>query len=120
MGRRVIQLGKELEKSLAKVLEEIDCSPAQLVTVTEVSLSSLLDQARVFIGVFPSQYGEEALKKIQKEKGKIKKNLPRFLKVRKMPEINFYLDTGLEKAAKIERILHQLENEEKGGTVAKE
>lgn len=119
MGRRIVQLSKEIGKSLGKVLREIDFSPAQLVTVTEVSLSSLLDQARVSIGVFPSKYGEETIKKIQQEKGRIKKSLPHFLKVKKMPEVNFYLDRGLEKAAKIEEILHQLEIKEQGGTVAK-
>jgi len=111
MGRRVIQLSKEIEKNLGKILEEIDFSPAQLVTVTEVSLSPLLDQARVFLGVIPSQYREETLVRVKKEKGRIKRELAHFLRVRKMPEVDFYLDTGLEKAENVERILRQLEEE---------
>ena len=110
MGRRVVQLSKEIEKDLARIFEEIDFSPAMLVTVTEVSLSSLLDQARVLVGVFPSQQGEEVLKKIEKEKGKIKKDLAQMIRVKKMPQVNFYLDNGLEKAARIEKILNQLED----------
>jgi len=112
MGRRVIQLSKEIEKNLGKILGEIDFSPAQLITVTEVSLSSLLDQARVSLGVFPSRYGEEALIKVKKEKGRIKRELAHSLRMKKMPKVNFYLDTGLEKAENVERILRQLEEED--------
>ena len=118
MGRRVAQLNKELGKNLAKILEEMDFSPAQLVTVTEVTISSLLDQARVSIGVFPSRYEKETLAKIKDSKGKIKQRLAQLLRIKKMPEVNFYLDKGLAKAARVEEILSQLE---KGwdGTVAK-
>lgn len=105
----MIQLSKEIERNLGKILEKIDFSPAQLVTVTEVSLSSLLDQARVFLGVLPSQYREETLAKVKKEKGRIKRELAYSLRIKKMPEVNFYLDTGLEKAENVERILRQLE-----------
>lgn len=111
MGRRVIQLSKEIEKNLGKILREIDFSPAQLITVTEVSLSPLLNQARVSLGVLPSQYREKTLAKVKKEKGRIKRELAHSLRIKKMPEVNFYLDTGLEKAENVERILRQLEEE---------
>lgn len=112
MGRRMIQLGKEIEKDLAQIFEEIDFQPASLVTITEVSLSSLLDQARVSVGVFPSEYGEEVLKKIELVKGQIKKDLAQKIRVKKMPEVNFYLDEGPEKAARIEKILNEIEQKE--------
>lgn len=108
----MVQLAKEMERELAAIFEEIDWQPATLVTITEVTLSSLLDQARVSVGVFPSQYGEETLKKIKLAKGRIKKELARKIRVKKMPEVNFYLDEGLEKAARIEKILRQIDEKE--------
>jgi ribosome-binding factor A len=109
MGRRMIQLAKEIEKNLGEILARMDFSPAQLVTVTDVSLSSLLDQARVFVSIIPDQYREETLAKIKEKRGLIKKDLAQSIRVKKMPEINFYLDTGLEKAENIERVLRKLE-----------
>ena len=105
----MVQLGKEIKKDLAEIFEEINWRPASLVTVTEVNLSSLLDQARVSVGVFPSQYGKETLKKIETQKGQIKKELAQKIRVKKMPEVNFYLDDGPEKAARIEKILNQID-----------
>ena len=84
------------------------------LTITAVEVSPDLKQARVFYllreGADPAQV-QAALKKAL---GFIKQELAREHILRIMPELFFLPDAGLEKAARIDELLHSLEGQELG------
>ena len=114
-GKRGTRVGELLREQIALILLHKSHDPRlQELTVTGVEMSPDLKQARVFYllreGADPAQV-QAALKKAL---GFIKQELAREHILRIMPELFFLPDAGLEKAARIDELLHSLEAPESG------
>lgn len=111
--KRPTRVAELLKECLALILLH-KCADPRLrgLTITEVEMSPDLKQARVFYllreGADPAQV-QAALKK---GLGFIKQELAREHLLRVMPELYFLPDTGLERAARLEQLLHKLETSE--------
>ena len=82
---------------------------AGLVSVTDVEVTNDLSYAKVFISKYGNETSRlEALEGLEKAAGFIRGELSKRLKMRYVPEIIFKLDDSLEYGAKIETILHQI------------
>ncbi|MFC5047901.1 30S ribosome-binding factor RbfA [Aquimarina hainanensis] len=83
-----------------------------LVSVTKVSVTTDLSQAKVYLSVFPSKEGENVLKEIQAVKSQIKHQVAQRTKhqLRRTPELLFFIDDSLEYIASIERAVKGLDN----------
>ena len=103
--QRVSKLIKEYLNELILRYSEF---PGALATITEVEVSPNLKTAKVKISVLPTEKSADVLKILSKRAGELQYLLNRKLNIRPMPRIEFVLDFGLEKAARIEK---QLMNE---------
>ena len=112
--QRVESLIREnLDKLILKELE----FPGALVTVTSVDIQKDLDYALINISVIPGGKSAEVLKILEKNRRNLHHILLRKINIRPMPELRFKIDTGLEKAAEVEKALlniEEIEKEEKG------
>ncbi len=91
----------ELSKIIAKELEFEN----SLMTITEVETSDDLKTAAVNFSVYPSEKSKEVLKKLDAKHSYLYHLLRKKIRINMLPKIKFKIDTGIEQAAKIEKIL---------------
>lgn len=99
---------EELSKIILKELE----FPADLVTITGVEVQKDLDTATILVSVIPTQKSEDVLKKLNKSARALRFLLLKKINIKPLPQLNFKIDYGMEKAAEIERAFLKIEKEE--------
>ena len=79
----------------------------KIITVTVVRVSPDLGYAKVFISIFPEEKKEEVFEMIELKTANIRYELGNKIRnqVRKIPELQFFIDDSLEYAAKIDQLL---------------
>lgn len=91
---------KELGEIILRDLE----FPGAIMTILEVDVTKKLDYARVHVSVIPSNKAEDVLKILNSQRRDLQGKLLRKINIRPMPEVQFEIDHGAEKAAEIEKI----------------
>lgn len=84
--------------------------PGTLISVSEVRISPDLSLAHAYLSIFPSDRAEAVLKQVQEkdqwsirgELGNLEHN-----QLRIIPELNFHIDTTLDKMEVIDRLLQK-------------
>jgi ribosome-binding factor A len=112
-GKRATRVAELLREQIALILLHKSHDPRlHEMTITGVEMSPDLKQARVFY-LLREGADEAAVKAaLKKALGFIKQELAREHLLRVMPELFFLPDTGLDKAARIDELLHKLETSE--------
>jgi ribosome-binding factor A len=114
-GKRATRVAELLREQIALILLNKSHDPRlHDLTVTGVEMSPDLKQARVFYLLREGADGEQVRAALQKALGFIKQELAREHLLRVMPEFFFLPDTGLDKAARLEELLHSLAVPESG------
>jgi ribosome-binding factor A len=81
-----------------------------LVTLTRVQMPPDLKSARVYVSVLGGDEDREiSINNLNKYAKIVQSHIAKELKLRFCPKLTFFLDAGLDKALKIEKILHDLE-----------
>jgi ribosome-binding factor A len=114
-GRRIDRIEEQLRIELSGIIErEIQDPRIGLATVTHVKVSPDLRHAHVFVSVL----GDDAQRKKSLEgltsaasyaRHSLSKRLHH---LRRIPELTFHYDEGLEKGMRIEELLEQIKHEE--------
>ena len=75
-----------------------------LISVSKVKVTTDLSIARAYISIFPPEHAQEVLEEINLAKSKIKHEMAQRTRhqLRKMPEINYFIDDSLEYIENIE------------------
>lgn len=117
MGKRTIdRVREEIKQEMSRILEFETRDPRfNLVSVTEVKLSRDMRYATIYITkVGTKSEKEAACNALAESSGFLRSKLAHNLDLRHTPELEFKLDKTMEKAARIEQILaEEEENEEK-------
>ena len=111
MSKRNFRLAGEINRDLTEIFanEIKDPHIDSMVSVTDVEVSNDLSYARIYVSKLGSQRDREALlDALTKANGFIRSALSQRLKIRKVPELRFFLDDSLEYGAKIEKLLSEL------------
>lgn len=108
-SNRLKRVEGQFQKDLAEIFRELAQNRFRglILGVSEVRITSDLSLARIYVTVFPAVNKQEIVDWLNKEKAAIKNSLVRKLegKLRKMPDLNFYLDDSIDREAEIDRIL---------------
>ncbi len=108
-GKRVTRVAELLREQIALILLHKSRDPRlKDLTVTGVEMSPDLKQARVFYLLREGADAGGVQAALKKALGFIKQELAREHLLRVMPEFFFLPDTGLDRAARIEELLHSL------------
>lgn len=104
-----------LQEDLANILQKAvrDGGLTNLViSVTQVKITIDLAIAKVFISVFPSEKAKEILEAIKSNSHLIKHEVAQKTRhqLRRMPELEFFIDDSLEYISQIERSLLGVDN----------
>ena len=99
-------LQQEVAKLLHQAVREGSVNNL-LVSVTKVNVTSDLSIAKIYLSIFPSKNTESYLKALQKNSYQIRYDLAQKMKnqLRKIPDLDFYLDDSLDYIEDIENAL---------------
>ncbi len=111
-AERVASLIKEeVSDIISKVLEH---ESVGFWTVTDVRVSPDLRYAKIYISIYGDKVTQQnTIRKIESLKKTIRSRLGSRLRLRFIPEIEFYLDNTLEHVDRINALLKQIEEREK-------
>lgn len=114
-GKRPTRVAVLLKETLALILLH-KCADPRLkgLTITEVEMSPDLKQARVFYVAREGVEAAEVQAALKKALGFMKQEVAREHLLRVMPEFFFLPDEGLDRAARLERLLETARGTEKG------
>ncbi len=98
-----------IRDEVGKILHrDLDLDVNALVTVTKAVVSDDLNHARVYVSVFPSEFGQKALENINKNIYFFQQNLNKKLKMRPVPKLYFVIDDTEERAVEIEKLVEKV------------
>lgn len=107
--KRQIQIGNMIQRELADIMLKKfgGLVPHRLLTVTSVRMTSDLGLAKVYLSIFPSEEAGAIVAELNKHIARIRYELGNVIRndMRRIPELMFYLDDGLDYVERIERAL---------------
>ena len=114
-SQRQRKIASVLQRDLAEVLQNAATQGGLrgiLISVTKVKVTVDLSVAKVYLSVFPNNKGVEILTGIKSNSPIIKHELAQRTKhqLRRMPQLEFFIDDSLEYIDKIEQSLKGKEN----------
>lgn len=109
------KIGGLMQKDLADILQSSLRDSGRtgiLISVSKVRVTTDLSIAKAYVSIFPNKHQEEVIKEINENKSKIKHEVAQRTKhqLRKMPDLNFYIDDSLEYIDGIEKSIKGKEN----------
>jgi len=109
--RRQKRVSELIRQEIGDLLERKVADPRlNLVTVTDVEISSDLRHARVYVSLIGSQEERQrALKSLRHAAGFFRHELASRLALRYTPDLTFYLDDSLERGERIGRLLEEIQ-----------
>ncbi|MEB3333874.1 MAG: 30S ribosome-binding factor RbfA [Cyanobacteriota bacterium] len=114
-GRRVERLASLLRREISQLLSSgiRDGRVHQgMVSITSVDVAGDLQHCKIFVSVFGTEeQKDQALEGLKAATPYVRGELGRRLQLRRIPELVFLLDRGLERGSTVLGLLHGLEQE---------
>ena len=109
--RRPERLAEVLREEITEIVGfEMEDPRLQAVTVTDVVVAEGMREAKVYVVVQGSEDEiKESLKALQHAAGFVRQQVALDLDLRHAPQLNFVRDTAEENAARVDELLHDLE-----------
>ncbi|MCX2679026.1 30S ribosome-binding factor RbfA [Galbibacter sp. EGI 63066] len=109
------KIGGVIQRDLAEILQRAAKEGGMsgtLISVTKVHVTSDLSMAKVYVSIFPVKNTEELIKGIRSNQPLIKHELSQRTKnqLRRVPELEFFVDDSLEYIDKIDKSLKGSDN----------
>ena len=113
---RVRRVAEQIKKDISQIIGAQIKDPriAGITSVTEVQLTRDLRYASVYVSIYGTDLEkEETLQTLIRASGYIRSEIGRRIRLRYIPEINFFLDNSIEYGVHIENVIKSLKKEEK-------
>jgi ribosome-binding factor A len=119
-GRRIARAEQEIQKTIAQYLiSGFSQRLGGLVTIAKVSMPADLRAAKVYVSVLGTDdERKNTIETLQKRSFEIQKFIGDHLRMRFCPKLTFFADDTTEHVLKVDRILHELEEQKKLRAVA--
>ncbi|MBB6452879.1 ribosome-binding factor A [Salirhabdus euzebyi] len=107
---RVSRVAEQMKKELGDIISKKIKDPRiGFVTVTDVSVTGDLQQAKIYISILgDEEKKQDTLIGLAKAKGFVRSEIGKRIRLRKTPEITFEIDEALEYGNRIENLLRDL------------
>lgn len=109
------KIGGVIQRDLAEILQAHlrDAGKSGiLISVSKVKVPTDLSQAKAYLSIFPAKNAEDILKELNEVKHKIKHEVALRTKnqLRRMPNLEFYIDDSLDYIENIEKSIKGEDN----------
>ena len=114
MSRRTERLNKVIKQEISKLLEREVNDPrlSSLISVTQVSLSTDLRYAKIFVSLLGDENSKaEMLAGFNAASGFLRKELASQLRLRYAPQLSFCYDDSIERGARLLKLIRQVSND---------
>jgi len=114
MSRRTERLNKVIKQEISKLLEREVNDPrlSSLISVTQVSLSTDLRYAKIFVSLLGDENSKaEMLAGFNAASGFLRKELASQLRLRYAPQLSFCYDDSIERGARLLKLIGQVSND---------
>ena len=110
---RPSRVGDQLRAEIADLLaREVHDPGVGFLTVTHVHVTPDLQVARIYYTTLGDEKGRrETERALQRASAFLRRQLGSRLRLRRVPELQFFFDESIERQDRIERILQDLQNE---------
>lgn len=108
---RVEQVNENLQREVAKFINNELNFNEVLVTVSRVDCSPDLKNAKIFISVLPDNKFGSTIERLKKNTSPLTSYLKKNIKLRVIPKISWQVDPTEKEASVIDGILRQIEEE---------
>lgn len=109
MSIRTEKIAEIIKKELSVILLRETNDPALgLVTITTVKVSGDLNNAKVYVSVLDKERRQITLDHLNNAKGHFRSKLAGRIKIRRVPEISFYIDDTLDYVENINRLIRKI------------
>ena len=112
---RQMKINTVIQHEIAYLIQDAirkSSTPNLMVSVTKVKVVPDISMAKVYISIFPKDKVDMYVENLKTNKNQLRHDLSQKLKsqLRKVPELNFYLDESLDYIEKIDKELTSGEN----------
>lgn len=109
------KIGGVIQRDLAEILQAHLRDAGRtgiLISVSKVKVPTDLSQAKAYLSIFPAKNAEDILKELNEVKHKIKHEVALRTKnqLRRMPNLEFYIDDSLDYIENIEKSIKGEDN----------
>ncbi|MBC6493178.1 30S ribosome-binding factor RbfA [Flavihumibacter stibioxidans] len=116
--KRQKQVAGEIQEVLNRVFQHLGLTMMDggMVSISSVKMTPDLLEARIYISLFKVPDPRAAMKKLEDRAWEIKRELAASIKhqVRRIPEMQFYMDETLDHVFKMEELFRQIHKDETG------
>jgi ribosome-binding factor A len=118
MSIRTERVASLIKEEIGALLVRDYSDPAfGFITVTDVTLSPDLRIAKVYFSVFAKpEVQEQTMGMLEGEKGRIRGIVGSRMKIRFVPELQFFLDGTMDRVDRLNRIFKQIHKDDEGGS----
>ena len=106
------KVGKIVQETLSEVFQKggANIFGRAFVTITDVSLTPDLLIAKIYLSIYNIQNKDEVVSKLIGEKNHLRKKLGDKIKnqLRRIPELQFFLDESLDEVFKMEELFNKI------------
>ena len=115
-SKRQSQVAEMIKRNFSLVLQEEGSYIYKnaLVTVTQVSMSPDLSYAKIYLSVYNRDDKAGAIQELDKEKSRLRRSLGTRIRkhIRRIPEIDFFLDDTLDEMYRLNNLFDEINNED--------
>ena len=97
--------GTQVLRDAAAEFVSRESNRKSLITVTSLSLSNDFSKATVLISVYPEKAEKEALDFLKRKRGELRTYLGKKIKTKRIPFVDFEIDTGEKERRRLDEIL---------------
>ena len=110
MTRRIERVNNLIRQEISELLQRQIKDPrlGSFVAITEVSTSSDLKYAKIFISCIGGEERQETLSVLAAASGFFRKELARRLRLRRIPELSFQWDDSIERGAHLLELIDEV------------
>lgn len=116
--KRQKQVAGEIQEVLNRVFQHLGLTMMDggMVSISSVKMTPDLLEARIYISLFKVPDPKAAMKRLEDRAWEIKRELAASIKhqVRRIPEMQFYMDETLDHVFKMEELFRQIHKDETG------
>lgn len=113
-SKRQLQVAEVIKRNFSQVLQEHgrNIYGSLLVSVTNVYVTPDLSLAKIYVSVYGTENKQEVIILLEEHQHNLKQALVQRIRkhVRRIPEINFYLDDTLDEMYRVDQLFKDLES----------
>ena len=112
-SQRPIRVGEQIREDLTELLtREVHDPGVGFITITRVDVTPDLQQARVYYtSLGDDKARRDTRRALERASPFLRRQLGRRLRLRRIPDLQFFYDESIERHDRIERILQDLQHE---------